>query len=201
MNIAEYKKDIIFRDTLLGNQLEFHSTWGLFSPKQVDEGSRMLLEQVRPVKNAHILDLGCGYGAIGLALAKLMPDSQVELVDKDFVAVEYTNANASHNGIHNADSYLSNGFDQVLTRQFDIIVSNLPAKVSGELFDIWFAEAYERLAPGGAFYVVTVSGIRQYIKRQFNEVFGNYDKLAQGKTYTVAAGMRTKEVAETGAAG
>jgi 16S rRNA (guanine1207-N2)-methyltransferase len=190
MNIAEYKNDITFRDRLLGQELEFHTTWGLFSPKQVDEGTKLLLEQIKPVKNARVLDLGCGYGAIGLAIAKAWPDATVEMVDKDFVAVDFARANAERNNLHNAHAYLSNGMDQVETLQFDLIISNLPAKVSGELFDIWFADVYDKLLPGGYFYVVTVSGIREYIKRKFNETFGNYDKLAQSKTYTVAAGQK-----------
>jgi 16S rRNA (guanine1207-N2)-methyltransferase len=90
----------------------------------------------------------------------------------------------------NAGAYLSNGFDQVVTEQFGLIVSNLPAKVSGELYEIWFNDAKKRLAPGGKLVVVTISGLREYIKRQFTETFGNYEKLAQNKTYTVSAASK-----------
>ena len=60
-----------------------------------------------------VLDLGCGYGPLGLAAAKLCPQGSVHLVDKDFVAVDYANRNIALNDIPNATAYLSNGFDQV----------------------------------------------------------------------------------------
>jgi 16S rRNA (guanine1207-N2)-methyltransferase len=190
MKIDDYKKDLIFSDRLLGEELTFHTTWGLFSPEKVDDGSRLLLDQLELPVNSRVLDLGCGYGAIGLAIAKAWPDTKVEMVDKDFVAVKYAQMNAEQNNLPNAGAYLSNGFDQVVTEQFGLIVSNLPAKVSGELYEIWFHDALKRLAPGGQLVVVTISGLREYIKRQFNETFGNYEKLAQGKTYTVAASFK-----------
>lgn len=190
MNIEDYKKDLIISDRLLGHDLTFNTTWGLFSPERVDEGSRLLLEHLEKPSNPRVLDLGCGYGAIGLAIAKAWPESRVEMVDKDFVAVKYAQMNAEQNGLTNAGAYLSNGFDQVVTEQFGLIVSNLPAKVSGELYEIFFHDAKRRLAPGGQLVVVTISGLREYVKRQFTEVFGNYEKLAQGKTYTVAAARK-----------
>lgn len=190
MKIDDYKKDLIINDRLLGHELTFNTTWGLFSPEKVDEGSRLLLDRLAEPVNPRVLDLGCGYGAIGLAIAKAWPKTRVEMVDKDFVAVKYAQMNAEQNNLSNAGAYLSNGFDQVVTEQFGLIVSNLPAKVSGELYEIFFHDACRRLAPGGQLVVVTIAGLREYIKRQFNEVFGNYEKLVQGKTYTVAAARK-----------
>ena len=191
MKIEDYKKDLIINDRLLGHELTFHTTWGLFSPGKVDEGSRLLLDHLERPVNPRVLDLGCGYGAIGLAIAKAWPETRVEMVDKDFVAVKYAQMNAEQNNLPNAGAFLSTGFDQVVTEQFGLIVSNLPAKVSGELYEIWFHDAKNRLAPGGQLVVVTISGLREYIKRQFNDVFGNYEKLAQVKTYTVAAARKS----------
>ena len=190
MKIEDYKKDLIINDRLLAKDLTFNTTWGLFSPEKIDEGSRLLLDKLERPVNPRVLDLGCGYGAIGLAIAKAWPETKVEMVDKDFVAVKYAQMNAEQNNLPNAGAFLSNGFDQVVTEQFGLIVSNLPAKVSGELYEIWLHDAKKRLAPGGRLVVVTISGLREYIKRQFNEVFGNYEKLAQGKTYTVAAAKK-----------
>ena len=191
MNITDLKKPIEFSATLKGNELKFKSTWGLFSPKQVDEGTRLLLDhmEVRPTDVA--LDLGCGYGPLGLAVAKLTPQGEVHLVDKDFVAVDYSAQNAKLNGLSNVKCYLSNGFDQIPDGQkFDLIVSNLPAKVSGELFDIIFNDAHAHLNPGGRFYVVTIAGLKDYIKRMCNEHFGNYEKLKQSKTYITAVAIK-----------
>lgn len=90
----------------------------------------------------------------------------------------------------NAECLLSNGFDQIPEQQFDLIVSNIPAKVGKEMLYIYLFDALKYLKPGGAFYIVTITGLRQFFKRGFEEVFGNYKKLKQGKTYTVARAIK-----------
>src|SRR5476651_706153 len=97
MTIPELKSDIVFKTKLRSQDLVFHSTWGLFSPKAIDEGTRLLLEYIEISPNAHVLDLGCGYGPLGLTLAKLAPIGEVHLVDKDYVAIEFSSKNADLN--------------------------------------------------------------------------------------------------------
>jgi len=72
-DIARLKQDIVFSTELRGIPMTFHSTWGLFSPREVDEGSRLLIEQVEVRPHDDVLEIGCGYGPIGLTLAKLAP--------------------------------------------------------------------------------------------------------------------------------
>jgi len=184
--IDQARRDLTFEETLCGQRLRFQTTWGLFSPKQIDDGTRMLLDYIEVGEADHVLDLGCGYGPIGMTLARLAPKGNATLVDKDFVAVEYSRKNIALNGIRNAEVLLSNGFDQVGDRRFDLVVSNLPAKTTKEQYYLYFYDALVRMNPGGRFYVVTITGLRQFIKRAFTEVFGNYEKLKQGQTYTVA---------------
>ncbi len=188
--LDKLRQDIVFSDTLCGQHLTFHTTWGIFSPKGIDEGSRLLLDHLEIKEDDDTLDLGCGYGPLGLTMAKLAPKGTSVLVDKDFVAVEYSKKNAGLNGIHNTEIFLSNGFDQVERKSFDVIVSNLPAKTGKELYYLYFYDALARLNPGGAIYVVTISGLRKFVARAFKEVFGNYEKLKQGKTYTVARAIK-----------
>ncbi|MCB1850950.1 MAG: class I SAM-dependent methyltransferase [Gammaproteobacteria bacterium] len=184
--LRKIRQDIVFSDTLRGEKLDFHTTWGLFSPKSVDEGSRLLLDHLEVTADDDTLDLGCGYGPLGLTLARLAPQGISVLVDKDFVAVEYSKKNARLNNLKNVDIFLSNGFDQIAKRKFDLIVSNLPAKTGKELYYLYFYDALMRMNSGGRFYVVTISGLRQFIQRAFLEVFGNYEKVKQGQRYTVA---------------
>lgn len=191
MTIPELKSDIIFHATLRDQSLVFHTTWGLFSPKQIDEGTRLLLDHIQVAPNATILDLGCGYGPLGLTLAKLAPQGQAHLVDKDFIAIEFTRKNAEVNHLTNTTTYLSNGFAQVPRDQkFDLILSNVPAKIGSELLTIFLHDAYASLNPGGKLYIVTISGLKDYMKRQLTAVFGNYDKLKQSKTYTAAVAIK-----------
>jgi 16S rRNA (guanine1207-N2)-methyltransferase len=189
--LDKLRRDIVIDADLAGERLTLHSTWGIFSPREVDEGTRLLVEwlQITPADNC--LDLGCGYGPIGLLMARKAPQGQTLMVDKDFMAVEYANANAQRNKLSNAQAMLSNGFDHIdPALRFDIIASNIPAKVGKEMLSLILHDAHARLKPGGRLYVVTINGLRQYMKRNLNEVFGNYDKLKQGRTYTVALALK-----------
>jgi 16S rRNA G1207 methylase RsmC len=189
--LEKLRKDIVFAADLAGEKLVFHSTWGIFSPKEIDEGTRLLLEHLSIEPDFNCLDLGCGYGPIGLVMARKAPDGQTLMVDKDFMAVEYSNANAARNHISNAQAILSNAFDHIESSlHFDIIASNIPAKVGKEMLSLILHDAHQRLKPNGKLYVVTINGLRQYMKRNLNEVFGNYKKLKQGKTYTVAMAQK-----------
>ena len=187
------KSDIVFRARLRERELTFHSTWGLFSPRRIDDGTRMLIEKVAIAPGDVALDLGCGYGAIGLALAADCPDGKVHLVDKDLVALAYARKNAAVNEIGNVVIYPSNAFDHVPGEvRFDSIAANLPANVGKELLTVILHDAHAALRPGGRLYVVTVAGLRQFVRRNFREVFGNYDKVKQGAHHAVAMAVKER---------
>jgi len=190
LDLERLRQDIVFSDQLMGHTLQFHTTWGLFSPKAIDEGTRLLLKQLQVQEDERAIDLGCGYGPIGLSIASNAPQGECLMVDKDFVAVEYANANARRNGLKNARAMLSDGLKQVPRQRFTLAVTNLPAKTSKEHYYLFFHDIFDCLEPGGRFYVVVISGLRRFIERAFQEVFGNHTKLKQGKQYTVA--MATK---------
>ena len=186
-SIEQLKQDIVFQETLMGHPLTFHTTWGLFSPRNIDAGTHLLLKHLQIQPDEVALDIGCGYGPIGLTIAANAPEGKVHMVDKDFVAVDYANKNAQINGLSNAQAYLSNGLSRVPADQkFTTVVSNIPAKVGKEMLSILLHDVHNQLQPGGQFVVVTINGLRQYMKRNFMEVFGNYEKVKQGKDYTIS---------------
>lgn len=194
-DVDRLRGDQVLCAELLGTPLTFHSTWGLFSPRAIDDGTLLLLDHLQVAGDEVALDMGCGYGPLGLAIASQCPQGQVHLVDKDFVAVDYTAANAQRNKLSNTHTYLSNGFSAVpKDLPLSLVVSNLPAKVGNEMFYISFYDAYQRMQPGATIVVVTINGLRQFVKRAFTDVFGNYKKLKQGKSYTIS--MATRESAK-----
>ncbi len=186
----QLKEDIVFDSVLRGHRLTFHSTWGLFSPRAVDDGSLLLIEHIDIKDGQDLLDLGCGYGPIGLSLAKACPGSRVHLVDTSFVAVDFARKNAELNGLGNCKAYLSNAFSAVGHVMFDTVVANLPAMVGKELLYIILSDAKDHLLPGGQLVVVTISGLREFIKWNFKESFGNYEKVKQGRDHTVARAVK-----------
>jgi 16S rRNA (guanine1207-N2)-methyltransferase len=190
LDLERLRQDIVFDETLLGHRLTFHTTWGLFSPKAIDEGTQLLLRHLEVRPDDRAIDLGCGYGPLGLAIARSAPQGHCLMVDKDFVAVEYANANARRNGIGNAEAMLSDGLRHIPEQTFTLAVTNLPAKTGKEHYYLFFHDILRHLEPGGRFYVVVISGLRRFIERSFEEVFGNHEKVKQGKNYTVA--MATK---------
>ena len=186
-NIPELKKDIVLDVELLGSRFNLHTRWGVFSPRSIDDGTLLLLKYISADDDDVCLDLGCGYGPIGLALARQCHKGQVHMVDKDFVAVELANYNAKINNINNAKAYLSDAFIQVPSEiKFNKIISNIPAKVGREQLSIILYDAFDALESGGAITVVTINGLKDFIKNNFKSVFGNYKKIKQGQKYIVS---------------
>lgn len=186
-----WRQDIQFTQEVLGKPFHFTSTWGIFSPEKLDEGSLMLLDYIDFKQDDSSIDLGCGYGVLGMTAARECPNGQHLLIDKDFVAVEYAKLNCQKNYLTNAEVMLSNGFYHVdKTRQFSLVMSNLPAKASKEQHYLYLLDAYNAMAHGARFYVVTINGLRDFMKRSFTEVFGNSDKIKQGKTYTITMAIK-----------
>jgi 16S rRNA (guanine1207-N2)-methyltransferase len=190
-DIPKLKKDLSIQTTLLGHDLTLKTRWGVFSPRAIDDGTLLLMKYLSIDEHDKCLDLGCGYGPIGLSVAKSCPKGEVHMVDKDFVAVELSNSNAKLNHINNAEAYLSDAFLSVnKNNYFDQIISNVPAKVGREQLSIILYDAYDALKPGGKITFVTINGLRNFIKDNFKSVFGNYKKLKQGQKYTISQAIK-----------
>ncbi|MCB1638760.1 MAG: methyltransferase, partial [Thiothrix sp.] len=174
-HLRQMRQDIRFETELCGHSFRFITTWGIFSPREIDEGTALLLKHMAIRPDDDCFDLGCGYGPIGLAMAKQAPQGQTLMVDRDFVAVEYSNRNVHLNGLGNASAMLSNAFQHLdPALHFDVVASNVPAKVGNEMTLIMLHDAYRHLKPGGRIYLVTINGLREYMKRNLNEIFGNF---------------------------
>lgn len=112
------------------------------------------------------------------------------MIDKDFVGIKYANKNAKVNKINNCKIYLSNGFSHVPDIGFDNIVSNVPAKVGKEFYWIMINDAKKYLKKDGKLYFVFISGLKDFFKRNFKEIFGNYTFITSSKIYTVAMALK-----------
>ena len=110
----------------------------------------------------------------------------------DFVAVDHARKNVKQDRLQNCHVLLSNGFSHLPDIQFDLITSNLPANVGKELLQIFLSDAKQYPKPNGRLYVVTISGLREFIKRNFQTTFGNYQKIKQRHTHTVAMATRDR---------
>jgi 16S rRNA G1207 methylase RsmC len=171
---------------LRGHDLKFKTTFGIFSYKEIDPGSAMLIRSMDMTGTKTCLDLGCGYGPIGITMAKQNPQAQVYMVDRDFIALEYAEKNCRLNKLSNTDCRLSNGFSNLEKIQFDLVASNLPYHTSHDMLTWILYEAKHQMVKGGKFYVVTMNKLKPFIQREFEKIFGNYTKVCYDKMYTVS---------------
>jgi 16S rRNA (guanine1207-N2)-methyltransferase len=144
--------------TLRGTPLKLRLAAGVFSAHRVDPGSRLLAETAEVPPGGRVLDLGCGAGTIGLALAAADPRARVILADASRPAVELAQENAATNRLQNVEVRLSDGYAALAGQRFDAVVSNLPAH-RGQQADSgaahrFIAEAPAHLRDGGAAWFV-----------------------------------------------
>lgn len=161
MNIldAYYKKTINYkyRDKIL----KFKVSQSLFSSHNIDLGTQRLLRTFINRKNrfGKILDLGCGYGPIGVTLKAVSPYSDVHMTDRDALAIKFSKLNAKLNKVGEVQIYGSLGYDDVTEKDFDLIISNIPAKVGKKVLTHMLVDSKYFLKKDGLIAIVVIDGI------------------------------------------
>jgi 16S rRNA (guanine1207-N2)-methyltransferase len=143
-----------FDTVLRGFTFRLMSDAGVFSRDGVDYGSRVLIENMAISRNARVLDIGCGYGPIGLTAARLAPQGHVTLVDINERAVELSRLNAKANGVPNVSFAQSDLYEAVDGETFDVILCNPPIRAGKAVVHQLFAESWKHLKPGGSLWIV-----------------------------------------------
>lgn len=142
-------------DVLRGEKFRFQTDAGVFSKSEVDFGSRLLIETyVEAEIDGPVLDVGCGYGPIGMAVAKASPHKQVHMVDVNTRAIELAKTNVEKNGVSNVRIYESDGLSAVEASDFSAILTNPPIRAGKDTIFRFYEEAAEKLADGGSLWVV-----------------------------------------------
>jgi 16S rRNA (guanine1207-N2)-methyltransferase len=142
-------------ETLLrGRQLKFTTDAGVFSKAGVDYGSKVLIDAMELEQDDRVLDVGCGYGPIGLSAAALAPQGQVTMIDINERAVELAKENAALNGIRNVTIMQSDLYESVTQQEFDVILTNPPIRAGKAVVHRIFEEGHTYLKKGGSMWVV-----------------------------------------------
>lgn len=165
---------------------------GVFSKSKVDYGSRVLLEAIHiNEEQKTLLDVGCGYGTIGIALKKVYPFLQVDMVDVNERAISLCQKNIEQNKITDTIVYKSYIYGEV-TKTFDVIVTNPPIRAGKEVVHQILKEAYQYLNDKGELWVVIQKKQgAPSAKQRMQEVFGNVETVMKDKGYYIYKSIKT----------
>ena len=193
--------------TLRGFELRLVTEAGVFSRERVDPGTALLIRHMKVQPADRCLDLGCGYGVVGIIAAKLAAEGHVILVDINERAVALAGENLKANGITNAEALQGSGFAPVADRVFDVIALNPPIRAGLAVVHQLIEQAHAHLASGQSspspctergkggevprLYLVgrtKQGGVR--LAEKMRQVFGNAEEVAKGGGYRLYVSRR-----------
>lgn len=175
-----------------GINLNLTTDAGVFSKNRVDYGSGVLIEQMldQDLPGGNILDVGCGYGPIGLFAAKKWPDRQVDMVDINERAMDLARRNAAANGAGNVNIFASDRYQEV-SGQYAMIVTNPPIRAGKAIWSSILSEAKEHLTDGGILLVVIQKKQgAPSAKKLMAASLGNCEILTRDKGYYILKSVK-----------
>ena len=174
-----------------GHEFKFVTSPGVFSFKKVDRGTKALLKYMYIENGWKVLDLGCGYGVIGIVVAKLYPKTLVCMVDVNQRACSLSRTNLKLNGVRNAIVLCGNMYEPVKGKKFNCIVTNPPISAGLSTCYEIVEKATEHLEEDGLLQVVAreKKGGRR-IREKMLQVFGNCQVLGKSGGFWVYASRK-----------
>ncbi len=182
----------LIRATLRGLELEFVTSSGVFSHRRIDNGTRIIVESMEVPGEGRLLDIGCGYGVIGVTAALLSPRIKVIMTDVNPRAVSLAAENAARNGAGNAGALRGNLYEPVPGEAFDAIVTNPPISAGmARVVEPIIGGAPEHLNAGGSLQLVVQSNKGgRTVAAIMERTFGEAEILAKGSGYRVLCGRK-----------
>ncbi len=182
---------IELRAQIRSRDFAFHSDAGVFSAARIDTGTRLLAEAMEIRPGDRVLDLGCGYGVLGIVAAALAARGLAVLVDRNQRAVTLAQANIAHNRIANAVVVLADGGEALRERCCDVVLTNPPVHAGNQAVFSFIAAAHRVLRAGGRFYLVGRTGRGALtFARRMQELFGAVEEVEKQSGYRVYRALR-----------
>ena len=177
---------------LKGHKFHFVTYSGVFSRNTIDYGSRVLIEtfSATDLPKGPLLDVGCGYGPIGLTLAATT-ERFVEMIDVNQRAIDLAKRNAGRNQIENVVIHESNIYETVNETAYAAILSNPPIRAGKKVVHTILSDAYPLLTEGGTLTVVIQKKQgAPSAEKKMKEVFGNCTILTKDKGYYILQSIK-----------
>jgi 16S rRNA (guanine1207-N2)-methyltransferase len=185
-------KEQTFQFTLRGKNFSFVTDRGVFSKERIDFGTVLLIETMEIQDGMSVLDVGCGYGPIGIVAATLTPRGKVKMIDINERAVALARKNMELNHITNGEVVESDLFSAISDEErFDVIVTNPPIRAGKKVVYEIFEKAFHHLHPGGSLWVVIQKkqGAPSAIEK-LEELFGKVDVVEKKKGYYILCAQK-----------
>ncbi len=179
-----------------GELLSFVVDRGIFSAHGLDPGTALLIENLTLARTDRVLDLGCGWGAIGVAAGKAARDGRVVLTEVNRRAARLARENLERNHVANAEVRVGPNFAPVGAERFDVIATNPPYRIGRDHVLALLGEAPAHLAEGGRLVLVGKGsqGIRFYQRWLAEHWAGGVEVLGRGSGYRVLEARPTARV-------
>ncbi len=179
----------LVRTNLCGKAFEFLTASSVFSKRKVDRGTRLLIESMILPKTGCVLDIGCGYGAVGIAVAKFYPKLHVVMTDVNARAVRLAKKNTGLNRVTNAEVRYGFFYEPVEDLSFNCVLSNPPVSAGMENVKSIVTDAPKVMAPDASFLMVIRSKIgAKMLPELFLKTFGNCSVVARESGFRVLMG-------------
>lgn len=187
---SEFKTDTI-QVIIKDRTYTFTTSSGVFSKHGIDFGTKLLIEQFTlPEVDGDLLDLGCGYGPIGIILADQYRDRNIWMVDINERAVLLAKQNAEQNGVE-VTVRESDGFTNIMDQTFAAIITNPPIRAGKKVIFHLFEESKSHLVDGGELWLVVQKkqGAPSVVKF-LNEIFSKVDTIERKKGYHIIRAIK-----------
>ncbi|WP_438432753.1 class I SAM-dependent methyltransferase [Gorillibacterium sp. sgz500922] len=170
------------------DRFSFETNPELFSPRSVDAGTLAMLALTEFAPEDRVLDLGCGYGVVGICAAKRIGADRVVMADVNPLAVELAVRNAERNGVPGIQTYVSDGLAQVPEFGFTLILSNPPYHTDFSVAKGFIEKGFNKLRLGGRLVMVTKR--KDWYKNKLISTFGGV-RIAEADGYCIFTAVKT----------
>ncbi len=184
---------MLITETINGIEITCDTGNYYFSPKSLDAGTLRMLNAIQIAETDKVLDLGCGYGVVGIYAAKQIGGERVVMSDVLPEAVELSKHNLELNGISGAAVLRSDGLKSVPDSDFTLILSNPPYHTDFSVAKHFIEDGFKKLVLGGRMVLVTKR--LDWYKNKIESVFGGV-KVIQADDYFVFIGEKRKKYVE-----
>jgi 16S rRNA (guanine1207-N2)-methyltransferase len=179
----------IIKSCLCGKNFEFLTSSSVFSKRRIDLGTQVLIKTMTLPPKGNVLDIGCGYGAVGIVAAALNPKLHVVMTDVNARAVRLAKKNVGLNRVFNAEVRYGFCYEPVGDLRFDCVLSNPPVSAGMDTVRAIIVGARDVLAEGGSFQMVIRSKIgAKALPELFEATFGNCCVLGRESGFRVLMG-------------